>query len=43
MERLPAAPQGPRSRRRAIAAAELVEQRGGEKLSYYAYPSTHWR
>jgi len=25
------------------AAAELVEQRGGETLTYYAYPSTHWR
>ena len=25
------------------AAAELVEQRVGETLTYYAYPSTHWR
>jgi len=25
------------------AAAELVEQRGEETLTYYAYPSTHWR
>jgi putative transposase len=25
------------------AAAELVEQSGGETLTYYAYPSTHWR
>jgi putative transposase len=25
------------------AAAELVEQRGAETLTYYAYPSTHWR
>lgn len=25
------------------AAAELVEQRVGETLSYYAYPPTHWR
>ena len=24
-------------------AAELVEQRVGETLNYYAYPSTHWR
>jgi transposase-like protein len=24
-------------------AAELVEQRVGETLTYYAYPSTHWR
>lgn len=25
------------------AAAELVEQKVGETLTYYAYPSTHWR
>jgi putative transposase len=25
------------------AAAELVEQRVGETLSYYSYPPTHWR
>lgn len=25
------------------SAAELVEQRGAETLTYYAYPSTHWR
>jgi len=24
-------------------AAELVEQKVGETMSYYAYPSTHWR
>ena len=24
-------------------AAELVEQKVGERLTYYAYPSTHWR
>jgi transposase-like protein len=24
-------------------AAELVEQKGSETLTYYAYPSTHWR
>ena len=24
-------------------AAELVEQRVGETMTYYAYPSTHWR
>ncbi|MBX5463857.1 MAG: transposase [Steroidobacteraceae bacterium] len=24
-------------------AAELVEQKIGETLTYYAYPSTHWR
>jgi transposase-like protein len=24
-------------------AAELVEQNVGETLTYYAYPSTHWR
>jgi transposase-like protein len=24
-------------------AAELVEQKVGETLTYYAYPSTHWR
>lgn len=25
------------------AAADLVEQRVGETLVYYAYPSAHWR
>jgi hypothetical protein len=25
------------------SAAELVEQKVGETLTYYAYPSTHWR
>jgi transposase-like protein len=25
------------------AAAELVEQKVAETLTYYAYPSTHWR
>jgi putative transposase len=25
------------------SAAELVEQKVGETMSYYAYPSTHWR
>jgi transposase-like protein len=25
------------------SAAELVEQRVSETLTYYAYPSTHWR
>ena len=25
------------------AAAELVEQKVGETLTYYSYPSTHWR
>jgi transposase-like protein len=24
-------------------AAELVEQKVGETMTYYAYPSTHWR
>ncbi len=24
------------------SAAELVEQKAGETLTYYAYPSTHW-
>ena len=24
-------------------AAELVEQKVGETLTYYAYPSTHWQ
>ena len=25
------------------SAAELVEQKAGETLTYYSYPSTHWR
>ena len=25
------------------SAAELVEQKAAETLTYYAYPSTHWR
>jgi transposase-like protein len=28
---------------RLRTAAELVEQKAGETLNYYAYPSTHWR
>jgi len=28
---------------RLRTAAELVEQKVGETLTYYAYPSTHWR
>jgi transposase-like protein len=28
---------------RLKSAAELVEQKVGETLRYYAYPSTHWR
>lgn len=26
-----------------MTAAELVEQKVDEPMSYYAYPSTHWR
>jgi transposase-like protein len=25
------------------SAADLVEQKASETLTYYAYPSTHWR
>ncbi len=31
------------SSRRMTRAAELVEQRIGETLSFYAFPDSHWR